>query len=61
VTSGDTVSECVKMDSSRSFDLYPIGERFLDGSGFDLAEKIRSFDRRTPLVFHSTQAYQKDI
>lgn len=61
VTTGDTVAECIEKASTRRFDLYLIGERFRDGSGFDLAEKIRSFDRRTPLVFHSAQAYQKDI
>jgi DNA-binding response OmpR family regulator len=61
VTPGDTVAECVELAASRRFHLYLIGERFPDGSGFDLVEKIRSFDGQTPLVFHSALAYPKDI
>lgn len=61
VTAGDTIAECLELAASRRFHLYLIGERFLDGSGFELAEAIRSFDRHTPLVFHSAQAYPKDI
>jgi len=61
VSTTDTVSKSVRMASRLNFDLYLIGERFPDGSGFDLAERIRFFDQHTPLVFHSTQAYQTDI
>ncbi|HWO02821.1 MAG TPA: response regulator [Blastocatellia bacterium] len=61
VTTSDTVAECVELAASRHFHLYLIGERFPDGSGFDLVEKIRSFDGQTPLVFHSALAYPKDI
>jgi CheY-like chemotaxis protein len=61
VTPSDTVAECVELAASGRFHLYLIGERFPDGSGFDLVEKIRSFDGQTPLVFHSALAYSKDI
>lgn len=61
VTAGDTIAECLELAASRRFHLYLIGERFLDGSGFELAEEIRFFDRLTPLVFHSALAYPKDI
>ena len=61
VTPGDTVAECVELAASGRFHLYLIGERFPDGSGFDLVEKIRSFDGQTLLVFHSALAYPTDI
>jgi CheY-like chemotaxis protein len=61
VTTTDTVAECVELAASRRFDVYLISDRFLDGAGFDLAEKIRSFDRQTPLILHSAQAYSRDI
>lgn len=61
VTPCDTIEECVEMAASRRFHLYLIDERLLDGSGFDLVEKIRSFDGHTPLVFHSALAYPQDI
>ena len=58
---GNTIAECIEMAASRSFHLYLIGDLFLDGSGFDLAQQIRSFDRHTPLIFHSARAYPEDI
>jgi DNA-binding response OmpR family regulator len=61
VTPSDTIAECLELAASRRFHLYLIGERFPDGSGFDLVEKIRFFDGETPLVFHSALAYPKDI
>ncbi|MEK6303321.1 MAG: response regulator [Acidobacteriota bacterium] len=61
VTPCDTIAECAEMAASRRFHLYLIGDRFLDGSGFDLVEKIRSFDGHTPLVINSTLAYPTDI
>lgn len=61
VTPSDTIAECVELATSRRFDLYLISDRFQDGSGFDLAEKVRSFDRQTPLIFHSALAYPRDI
>jgi DNA-binding response OmpR family regulator len=61
VAASDSLAECVKLASSLRFDLYIISDRLLDGSGFDLAEKIRSFDRQTPLIFHSALAYPQDI
>jgi DNA-binding response OmpR family regulator len=61
VKATDTVTECVELAANRRFDLYLIGERFQDGSGLDLAEKIRSLDRQTPLIFYSALAYPRDI
>ena len=61
VTPVKNIAECVEVAVSFRFDLYLISERFPDGWGFELAAEIRSFDRHTPLVFHSAQAYQKDI
>ena len=61
VTCSDIIAECVEMAASRRFGLYLIGDRFVDGSGLELAQKIRAFDRHTPLVLHSAYAYQKDI
>lgn len=35
------------------FDLYLLDSRFADGSGTELCESIREFDKATPIVFYS--------
>lgn len=61
VTLTDTAAGCIRLAATRHSDLYLIAGQFADGTGFDLAEKIRSFDRQTPLIFYSAHAYPADI
>jgi OmpR-family two-component system manganese-sensing response regulator len=42
------------------FDLYIFDNRLPDRSGVELCRVIREFDRRTPILFCSTGAYESD-
>jgi two-component system, OmpR family, response regulator len=54
IDSAQTVAEGVSKAHSQNFDLYLLGDRYLDGTSIDLCQRIRSFDHRTPIVIYST-------
>jgi DNA-binding response OmpR family regulator len=43
------------------FDLYLVTDFFRDGPGLDLVQKIRLFDKQTPLLYFSHIAFSKEI
>jgi CheY-like chemotaxis protein len=43
------------------FDLYILDNWLPDGSGVGLCRLIRKFDQRTPILFYSAAAYERDI
>lgn len=45
---------------AQKFDLYLVDNWLPDISGKDLTEKIREFDTKTPILFYSAAAYEKD-
>jgi DNA-binding response OmpR family regulator len=45
---------------SNKFDLYMIDNWMPGGSGIDLCKKLREFDSRTPILFYSGAAYERD-
>lgn len=45
---------------SNKFDLYMIDNWMPGGSGIDLCKKLREFDSRTPILFYSGAAYDRD-
>lgn len=45
---------------SNQFDLYMIDNWMPGGSGIDLCKKLREFDLRTPILFYSGAAYDRD-
>ncbi len=53
VVAADGVNEGLKLAKNEKFDLYLLDSKFGDGSGKELCEKIREFDRTTPIVFFS--------
>lgn len=53
VALADSVNEGVKLAQDETFDLYLLDSRFADGSGKELCERIREFDKTTPIVFYS--------
>ena len=48
-----SVAEGLSLARSERFDLYLFDYNFADGTGIELCEKLRSFDRTTPIVFCS--------
>ncbi len=59
VTSG-TVATGMALALAGKFDLYLLDSWLPDGSGLDLCEKIRQFDKTTPILFYSAAAYASD-
>ena len=48
-----SVVEGLRLARAGGFDLYLLDSRFIDGSGTELCENIREFDKTTPIVFYS--------
>lgn len=53
VTAVESVEEGLAQARAGDFDLYLLDSRFADGSGADLCEGIREFDKVTPIIFYS--------
>ncbi|MGH9902656.1 MAG: response regulator transcription factor [Pyrinomonadaceae bacterium] len=60
VKSASTVAEALGLAGSERFNLYLLDQRFADGGGLELCEKIRHFDSRTPILFFSALAQETD-
>jgi DNA-binding response OmpR family regulator len=55
------IADSLPLIKKMHFDLYLIDEILRDGTGVELAHRIRAFDSTTPLVFHSASAHARDI
>jgi len=53
VTIARTAAEGLSLAKSEHFDLLLLDNWLPDGSGIDLCQQIREFDRETPVVFYS--------
>ena len=69
LTGTRTITEVVAVDNcdhalmqarSNLFDLYLIDNWMSGCSGIDLCKKLREFDSRTPILFYSGAAYERD-
>ena len=48
-----SVEEGLRLAKSQDFDLFLLDFKFADGTGKELCERIREFDRETPILFFS--------
>ena len=60
VITGSTIESGVALAGTEKFDLYLLDSWLPDGSGLDLCERIRQFDKTTPILFYSAAAYATD-
>jgi DNA-binding response OmpR family regulator len=60
VITGATIESGIALATSGEFDLYLLDSWLPDGSGLDLCQKIRQFDKTTPILFYSAAAYASD-
>lgn len=60
VVTGSTIASGVALAGAEDFDLYLLDSWLPDGSGLDLCQLIRSFDKTTPILFYSAAAYAAD-
>jgi DNA-binding response OmpR family regulator len=60
VITGSTIASGVSLATAEEFDLYLLDSWLPDGSGLDLCQQIRTFDKTTPILFYSAAAYAAD-
>jgi two-component system, OmpR family, alkaline phosphatase synthesis response regulator PhoP len=60
VVTGATIESGIALAIAQKFDLYLLDSWLPDGSGLELCQKIREFDKHTPILFYSAAAYASD-
>jgi DNA-binding response OmpR family regulator len=60
VTSETTVAAALRLAAVDQFDLYLMDNWLPDGEGVELCERIRKFDRTTPVLFYSGATLDAD-
>ena len=60
VITTETPAMAIEVASAFSFDLYLLDNWMPSMSGPDLCRELRSFDTKTPVLFYSGAAYEKD-
>jgi DNA-binding response OmpR family regulator len=60
VVTGATIESGIALALAQEFDLYLLDSWLPDGSGLDLCQRIREFDKTTPILFYSAAAYASD-
>jgi DNA-binding response OmpR family regulator len=60
VVTGSTIESGLALAIAQKFDLYLLDSWLPDGSGLDLCQQIREFDKTTPILFYSAAAYATD-
>lgn len=60
VITGASIESGIALAVDGQFDLYLLDSWLPDGSGLDLCQQIREFDKTTPILFYSAAAYASD-
>ncbi|HEU4433212.1 MAG TPA: response regulator [Pyrinomonadaceae bacterium] len=60
VVTGSTIENGIALATGGNFDLYLLDSWLPDGSGLELCQRIRQFDKTTPILFYSAAAYASD-
>jgi len=55
-----TVVEAWQLSQAEHFDLYLLDSQFPDGDDLGLCRRLRQYAPRTPILFYSGNAYEKD-
>ena len=54
------MGSALELAHSAAFDVYLLDNQLPDGTGSELCQRLREFDRDTPIVFFSGDAYESD-
>ncbi|HEV2829329.1 MAG TPA: response regulator [Pyrinomonadaceae bacterium] len=60
VTTTSSSKDALKLARLHQFDLYILDSWLADGTGIELCQRLREFDRVTPIMFFSAAAYETD-
>lgn len=61
VVLGRSIAEGLRLARSGGFDLILLDWYFSDGTGIELCQMIRRFDKRTPIFFYTGMAYDQHV
>ncbi len=60
VTTINDMSHALRNARAANYDLYMVACKLTEGTGIELCEKLREFDRQTPILFWSAHVYESD-
>ena len=60
VTTTSSSKDALRLAREQHFDLYILDSWLADGTGIELCQRLREFDRGTPIMFFSGAAYETD-
>jgi len=60
VTTVNDISNGLRTARTTEYDLYLISHKLTEGTGMEFCEKVREFDRQTPILFWSARVYETD-
>lgn len=60
VTTVNDLNSGLRTARTTDYDLYLIADKLSEGTGIEFCEKLREFDRQTPLLFWSARVYERD-
>jgi two-component system response regulator ArlR len=58
VRSAGTIAECLELTAQEHFDLYLLDDRYPDGTGIELCQRLHSMLPRTPIMIFTAAAYE---
>jgi DNA-binding response OmpR family regulator len=61
VTATSSSKDALKLARENDFDLYILASWLADGSGIGLGQRLREFDRVTPIMFFSGAAHESVV
>jgi two-component system, OmpR family, copper resistance phosphate regulon response regulator CusR len=60
VTTVNDLTSGLEIVRTTDYDLYLIADKLSEGTGIEFCEKLREFDRQTPILFWSARIYERD-
>jgi len=60
VTTINDLNSGLRIARTTDYDLYLIADKLSEGTGIEFCEKVREFDRQTPILFWSARVYKSD-
>jgi CheY-like chemotaxis protein len=60
VVAARSIGECLALVGGARFDLYMLDDDYIDGTGLELCRQLRRLTPDTPILFFSSQAFQRD-
>ena len=60
VTTVNDLTNSLEIARTTDYDLYLIAYKLGEGTGIEFCEKLREFDRQTPILFWSARVYESD-